>query len=76
MNASVATVDERSIDEGVEQYTSTTRVLQDCLEKYGACMKIAKGKALLDVWFGRISATLSLDGAYNGRLWTTRFGAR
>lgn len=48
VNASGATVNNRSINEGVAWCLSTTRVLQDYLEKDCARGWVAKRRALLD----------------------------
>lgn len=50
VNAGVAAVDNRNIDEDIAWYTSLTRLLQDFLEENGARMWVEKRRALRDVW--------------------------
>lgn len=76
VNAGVATVDNCCIDNGIAQYTSTTRVVQDCLEGDSARVWDAKQKALLDFWLGWVAAVLSQDVAYDDKLWMSRPGGR
>lgn len=68
VNASIATVDKRRIDEGTAQYTSTMRPSQVYLKEDGACVWIEKRKALLDIWLEWAAALLHLDGASDDKL--------
>lgn len=49
INAGVAKVEKRSIDEGHAQYTSRTRLLREYLIDVGTCVWVAKRKLLFDI---------------------------
>lgn len=49
-NAGVATVDNLSINEGLAQYSTTTRLLQDYFEEDCARVCVAKERVLLNFW--------------------------
>lgn len=68
VNAGVATVDKRSIDEGIPRYTSTTSLPQDYLDEDGACVWFAKRRTLLAIRLGCIAAPINLDAAYDVKL--------
>lgn len=75
MNAGVAIVDKRNINEGIAQYTTTTRLHQEYLER-GAYVWVVMRRTLLDVGLEWIAALLNLDAAYDCKLWMSRSGDR
>lgn len=66
-NAGVATVDKRSINEGIAHYTSSTCLLQEYLMEDRASVWFVKKNALLDVWLEPIAALLSLEDPYDDK---------
>lgn len=61
----LTTVNKHNIDEGSARYESATRLLHDYLEGDGA-----------RVWVPKKRALLSLDAAYDDKLWMSRSGGR
>lgn len=72
-NGSVAALDKCKIGEDIALLMSTTRPLQDYLKEEGARVWVVKRRSLLDVSLEWIAALLSLNAAYNDKLWMPRF---
>lgn len=67
-------VDGDSFDEGIAQYSTTTRLLYEYLEEEDARVWAENRRAQLNVCFEWIAGLLFLIGTYGDKLWMLRFG--